>query len=57
MVYHVLKDGSKPTDITGRVVRMSDAAPIYNLLESINRKSYARQTTVIHNPKRGKEVC
>lgn len=36
-VYHILKDGSRPTDITGRVVRLEDATPLYQLLHSINR--------------------
>jgi hypothetical protein len=36
-VYHVLKDGSKPTDITGHIVRTEDAYPLYQFLHSINR--------------------
>lgn len=42
-VFHILKDGSRPTDITGRVVRLEDATPLYQLLHSINRtKSQAK---------------
>lgn len=37
-VYHILKDGSRPTDITGHIVRLEDANPLYQLLHSINRK-------------------
>ena len=37
-VFHILKDGSRPADITGRVVRLEDANPLYQLLHSINRK-------------------
>lgn len=37
-VYHILKDGSRPTDITGHIVRLEDANPLYQFLHSINRK-------------------
>lgn len=37
-VYHVLKDGSRPTDITGHIVRMEDAAPLYQILNDFSRK-------------------
>lgn len=37
MVYHILKDGSRPLDITGHVVRLEDVSPLYQLLHSINR--------------------
>lgn len=36
-VFHILKDGSRPTDITGHVVRLNEADPLYRLLHSINR--------------------
>lgn len=35
MIYHILKDGTQVEDITGRVVKMSDAEPLYTLLDSI----------------------
>lgn len=38
-VIHILKDGSQVEDITGHVVKMDDAAPLYNLIREINRKS------------------
>lgn len=38
-VYHVLKDGSRPTDIRGHVVHMADVEPLYRFIHSINQKS------------------
>lgn len=37
-VIHILKDGSVIKDITGHVVRVEDAGPLYQLIDSINRK-------------------
>ena len=37
-VIHILKDGSRPTDITGHIVRIENANSLYQLLHSINRK-------------------
>ena len=37
-VIHILKDGSIVKDITGHVVRMEDAGPLYQLIDSINRE-------------------
>lgn len=36
-VFHILKDGSRPTDIIGHIVRMEDAYPLYQLLHSIHK--------------------
>lgn len=36
-VIHILKDGSIVKDITGHVVRMEDAEPLYQLIDTINR--------------------
>jgi hypothetical protein len=36
-VIHILKDGSRPTDITGHIVRLEDANPLYQLLHNINQ--------------------
>lgn len=36
-VFHILKNGETVKDITGRVVRLEDATPLYQLLHSINR--------------------
>lgn len=37
MVYHVLADGTVTKDITGHVVKMSDAEAIYHLMSKINQ--------------------
>lgn len=44
-VYHVLKDGSRLEDISGHVVKVTDADPLYRLIHSINQG----QKKVIHN--------
>lgn len=46
-VVHILKDGSTVDDITGRVVRVNDAVPLYQFINSINRGS----KTIVHNEK------
>lgn len=38
MVYHILKDGSRPTDITGHVVKMADAPAMYTALRELERR-------------------
>lgn len=38
-VYHVLRDGSTPKDITGHIVKVADADPLYRFIHSINRGS------------------
>lgn len=38
MVYHVMKNGETLTDITGRVIKVEDAEPLYRFLHSINKK-------------------
>lgn len=45
MVYHILKDGTVTKDITGRIVKIEDAEPLYNLMSSINRKAVKSQPT------------
>ncbi len=37
-VYHVLKDGTRPKTINGHIVKMSDAAALYRLLDSLNKR-------------------
>ena len=37
-VIHILKDGSRVEDITGHIVKVSDAEPIYRLMADINSK-------------------
>jgi hypothetical protein len=38
-VIHYLKDGSRIEDITGHVVKMEDAATLYNMIRELNRKN------------------
>ena len=38
-VIHILKDGSRPPDLRGHVVRIADAEPLYRFIHSINQKS------------------
>lgn len=49
MVVHILKDGSIVTDITGHVVRIEDAEPLYRLIDSINRNG--SRTKIVHSEK------
>lgn len=37
MVKHILSDGTVLKDITGHVVKVSDAPDLYNLIDSINQ--------------------
>ena len=44
MVYHIMKDGSKPTDITGKVIKVSEAKSLYEVLKRIhNRRQRERK--------------
>lgn len=47
-VIHILKDGSVVKDITGHVVRVEDAGPLYQLIESINRNRKGSKKKSIH---------
>lgn len=49
-VIHILKDGSIVKDITGHVVRVEDAGPLYQLIDSINRKGSKKKN--VHNERR-----
>lgn len=40
-VIHIMKDGSVLQDITGHVVRVDDAIPLYRMIDHINRESVA----------------
>ena len=35
-VYHYLKDGTRVDDITGHVVKMADAEPLYHLMQRMS---------------------
>ena len=52
-VYHIMKDGRVLTDITGHVVRLEDAEPVYRLLDEINR---GKRKTNIHKNEKKREV-
>lgn len=51
-VYHILRDGSRPTDITGRVVRLENDEPLYRLLHSIGRESNKNKNNTYKNKNR-----
>lgn len=38
MVYHILKDGSRPKDITGHIVKTEDAEALYKFLHNLKRE-------------------
>jgi hypothetical protein len=58
MVYHILRDGDQLTDITGHIVRMEDANPLYQLLHNINRtKSQVKKETTYRGLKNEVKVC
>ena len=38
MVYHIMKDGSKPTDITGKVIKVSEAKSLYEVMKQIHKR-------------------
>ena len=37
MVYHVLANGATTKDITGHIVKMKDAEPLYDLMRKIGK--------------------
>lgn len=43
MVYHILRDGTVKTDITGHVVKVEDAEPVYRLLTTIVTRDKSRK--------------
>ena len=38
MVYHIMKDGSRPTDITGKVIKVSEAESLYEVMKQIHTR-------------------
>lgn len=46
MITHIMKDGTVLEDITGHVVKVEDAEPVYRLLDKINREANANHETV-----------
>lgn len=47
MVYHIMKDGSRPTDITGRVIKMKDAPTLYQVIHNIKKKPNKRKVKTV----------
>ena len=44
MVYHILSNGVVTTDITGYVVKVKDAEPVYRLLiDTKKRRQYGKK--------------
>ena len=43
MVIHILSDGKIVKDITGHVVKVSDAQTVYTLIETINQKNMRKR--------------
>lgn len=39
MVYHILRDGSTPSDITGKIVKVSEAQPLYEMIGNLSKRS------------------
>lgn len=37
-IIHILKDGTQKTDLTGHVVKASDAPAVYDLIHRMNRE-------------------
>jgi hypothetical protein len=52
MIYHILKDGTTVDDITGHVVKLEDAAPLYRYLRNL---TYERNKRGLHNEKNTKD--
>lgn len=48
MVYHILADGTITKDITGRVVKMSDAETLYQFMSGIK----SRKDKEVHKVKK-----
>ena len=42
-VYHILKDGSRPADITGHVVKFEDAEELYRFMAEFSKKKGAKK--------------
>ena len=38
MVYHILKNGNRPKDITGHIVKVKDVESLYQLLHKFKNK-------------------
>ena len=58
-VYHILKDGTQLTDITGHIVKIEDAEPLYRFLDNVNhqRRKTGRSWTDIHTEKQSEHLA
>ena len=43
MVYHIMKDGTTKTDITGHIVKIEDAEPVYRLINDMENRSSKKE--------------
>lgn len=43
-VIHILKDGSRPKDITGHIVKASEAIALYDTMKNLNRRLSKNET-------------
>ena len=50
-VFHVLADGSRPTDITGHIVRLEDAPTFYQVMRNITRKANSEKQSNTYDKK------
>lgn len=46
-VHHVLKDGTRVDDITGRVVQMDQCKGVYDLMIELNRRKKRKEKTTV----------
>lgn len=44
-VHHILKDGTRVDDITGKVVRMEHCKGVYDLMTELNRNTKRKGKT------------
>lgn len=44
-VYHVLKDGSRPKDINGHMVSITDAGSAYRVITNLNKKIHKKNAS------------
>lgn len=39
MVYHIMRDGSTPSDITGKIVKASETPQLYEMIGNLSKRS------------------
>ena len=55
MVHHVLKDGSRPEDITGHIVKVEEAYTLYRFIDEVNQNGSKPKS--IHKKQDEVRVC